>query len=182
MSCCYNDIVTWKDQKKTLLFLAILNCTYFTALYFKTSLISLFLQMFFFNAFFSIIKKELNLNINLCKSNCESTSEKESIEKLYVKIYDESNKYLDKLRNIILLNDFEGLIKLVICLFFLIAVGDYFSTLSILVLGIDIYILIQYKAIDEKIKESYNLVSDNFDKYVVDNIPKYHEHKIEKVD
>ena len=64
MSCCYNDIVTWKDQKKTLLFLAILNCTYFTALYFKTSLISLFLQMFFFNAFFSIIKKELNLNIN----------------------------------------------------------------------------------------------------------------------
>lgn len=182
MSCCYNDIVTWKDQKKTLLFLAILNCTYLTALYFKTSLISLFLQMFFFNAFFTIIKKELNLNINLCKSNCESTSEKERIEKLYVKIYDESNKYLDKLRNIILLNDFEGLIKLVICLLFLIAVGDCFSTLSILVLGIDIYILIQYKVIDEKIKESYNLVSDNFQKYVVDNIPKYDEHKIEKVD
>lgn len=182
MSCCYNDIVTWKDQKKTLLFLAILNCTYLTALYFKTSLISLFLQMFFFNAFFAIIKKELNLNINLCKSNCESTSEKESIEKLYVKIYDESNKYLDKLRNIILLNDFEGLIKLVICLLFLIAVGDCFSTLSILVLGIDIYILIQYKVIDEKIKESYNLVSDNFQKYGVDNIPKYDEHKIEKVD
>ena len=182
MSCCYNDIVTWKDQKKTLLFLAILNCTYLTALYFKTSLISLFLQMFFFNAFFTIIKKELNLNINLCKSNCESSSEKERIEKLYVKIYDESNKYLDKLRNIILLNDFEGLIKLVICLLFLIAVGDCFSTLSILVLGIDIYILIQYKVIDEKIKESYNLVSDNFQKYVVDNIPKYDEHKIEKVD
>jgi hypothetical protein len=57
-----------------------------------------------------------------------------------------------------------------------------FSTLTIIIIGIDIYILLQYKAIDEKLKDSYNLAMDMTKKFVIDKIPKYNDAKIEKVD
>ena len=60
MSFCWNDICSWKDQKKTITFLICLNVSYLTALYFKTSLLSSLLQFLFFKSLFEIIKQKLN--------------------------------------------------------------------------------------------------------------------------
>ena len=182
MSCCWNDICSWKDEKKTITFLICLNIFYLSALYFKSSLLSLLIQFLFFNALFGILKKKLNLKISMCQSDCNQSKQEENIQKLYYQLFDKLNQYCDLLRNIILLNDFKNLIKLVICLLFLIAIGDWFSTLTIVILGIDIYILINYKLIDQKLKDSYNLAMDMTQKLVIDKIPKYNDAKIEKID
>ena len=182
MSFCWNDICSWKDQKKTITFLICLNVSYLTALYFKTSLLSSLLQFLFFKSLFEIIKQKLNLNLKMGKSDCDKSTQEENIQKLYCQLYDDLNKYCDTFRNIILLNDIENLIKLVICLLFFIVIGDMFSTLTIIIIGIDIYILLQYKAIDEKLKDSYNLAMDMTKKFVIDKIPKYNDAKIEKID
>jgi hypothetical protein len=182
MSCSWNEICSWKDQKKTITFLICLNVTYLSSLYFKTSLLSLLLQFLFFKSLFGITNKKLNLNLKICESESDQSTQEENIQKLYCLLYDELNKYCDKLRNIILLNDYENLFKLVICLLFFITIGNMFSTLTIIILGINIYVLLQYKSFDEKLKDSYNLAMDMTKKLVIDKIPKYNDAKIEKID
>lgn len=100
---------------------------------------------------------------------------KECVEKMYYKIYDCTNKALDKLRKVILLHEVPSLIRLLVSLIFIVTFGTYFSTLSLIVIGINLYIISNFGTIKQQIRNYSTIAIELTSKILSDNIPKYQE-------
>merc|ERR1712096_515142 len=107
-------------------------------------------------------------------SKCEMMS-KESIEKTYCCVYDCLNKLMDLVRKIVLMHDFPELVRCVIGLLFVITFGPYFSTLSLMVITFNMFILSCFTVVSSKVKELSTVAIELSTKIVNDAIPKYKE-------
>jgi len=176
-SNCNNcDICNWKEPKKTLRFLISLNLFYLCYLYFKPSFISLFVQSIFYHTLIAMIFHKFGIKMpkNSCHKNCaENVDIKKEAEECYIKTYDNVNKILDKLRDMILLTDIKNLIYLVVICVVIISYFSHFSSLTVIVLAINLCLLFGYiksnKTLSKKIEDLEGTI-----KHLVENkIPKY---------
>ena len=68
------------------------------------------------------------------KNSCECLKE-EAIEKCYFNIHDRINKMGDFIRKIVLLQDLYSLSKIIIVWFFMIKIGESFSTIATILIS-----------------------------------------------
>ena len=175
-SCCNCDICNWKEPKKTIRFLIILNLFHLWYLYFKPSFFSLLIQSIFYHTLMAMICKKFNIELPkvFCHKKCgENLDIKKETEQCYKKTYDNVNKILDKLRDMILLTDIKSLIILVAVCLVITSFFSHFTSVTIIVLAINLCILLGYikshKSITDKIENTIEKV-----KHIIENkIPKY---------
>jgi len=166
--CCSKDL--WKNPKKTICFLICFNLGYFYLRNNKIGMISLCLTLTLYKILFCIVVKKLN--ISFCNCNCNPQNENQE-EKLK-KTEDCFLKGINKINDIVEMKE-NADYKIVFFCILLILFGENFSTLSVFVLGVDIYVLLHYGTLKDKIKEYYN----KYSQMVVEKIPKYKGEKID---
>ena len=175
-SCCNCDICNWKEPKKTIRFLIILNLFHLWYLYFKPSFFSLLIQSIFYHTLMAMICKKFNIEwpkVFWHKKCGENSDIKKETKDCYIKTYDNVNKILDKLRDMILLTDIKSLIILVAVCLVITSFFSHFTSVTIIVLAINLCILLGYinshKSITDKIENTIEKV-----KHIIENkIPKY---------
>lgn len=101
------DIISWKNPALTAAALVFFNIAFLVYRSMHLSLTSLILYKTFAYAVFALFKYQVLGQ----KEICGCLNDKESIEKVYFQIYDKTNKTLDKLRRIILLQEIPSLIR-----------------------------------------------------------------------
>ena len=124
----------------------------------------------------AMICKKFNIELPkvFCHKKCGENSDiKKETEDCYIKTYDNVNKILDKLRDMILLTDIKSLIILVAVCLVITSFFSHFTSVTIIVLAINLCILLGYinshKSITDKIENTIEKV-----KHIIENkIPKY---------
>jgi len=170
-----SEVLSWKSPMVTAGFLLVLNLKYLIMFkWMEMTLLQLVSYFFLFTVIIGIIKKKLTGEC--CENN--NCFKKENVEKTYTYTYDRVNLAFDGLRKIILLQNNKGLVKLVITLLFFITVGNWFTTLDLLILIFDGYIVFSFVSETEEYK-TYRTKLSEFTKdqiaYVSSRIPKYKE-------
>ena len=164
-SCnCGKDL--WKKPKETICFLICFNLTYLYLRHYQTELISLCLKLLFYTILFSIIMKKLDIPCckegNCCCSSSENPEEKIKKTEEYVL------KGVNKINDIIEMKENADYNILYFCIL-MILFGETFSTLTVIVLCVDIFVILHYGNLKNQIKEYYNTYS----KMIIDKVPKY---------
>ena len=176
-SNCNNcDICNWKEPKKTIRFLISLNLFYLCYLYFKPSFFSLFIQSIFYHTLIAMVchKFDIKMPNNFCHKRCgENVDIKKEAEECYIKTYDNVNKILDKLRDMILLTDIKNLIYLVVVCLVIISYFSHFSSLTVIVLAINLWILVGYIKSNKNLSNKIETFKKNAKNLVEKKIPKY---------
>jgi len=137
------------------------------------SLITLFSYKLLFFTLFSIAKKKYS------QDDCKECSfyKKETVERVYSTIYDKVNLLLDKLREIILLQNTKNLAKLLVTITFFITFGNLFDTLTLALLLFDFYVVFNFVSKTEQYTtyrqtlhdfshQQYGLIKSMIPKYV----------------
>ena len=92
-------------------------------------------------------------------------------------IYDNLNKLLDQARKLMYLESPLALGATILILFIVAVLGKYISSLLIILIAFNVFVIINYGDIKKKIGDAYNkvstIVSDNANKY----IPRYNDGK-----
>ena len=163
-SCCNCSKEIWKEPKKTICFLVLFNIGYLYLRNKQTGLISLFLKLTLYKILISIVVKKFD--ISFCKSGCcnELGNQEEKIKKNEECIL----KGINKINDIIEMKENADYNILYFCIL-MILFGETFSTLTVIVLCVDIFVILHYGNLKNQIKEYYNTYS----KMIIDKVPKY---------
>jgi hypothetical protein len=173
--CEFDDICNWKDPKKTIYFLIYLNLSHLFYLYFKPSLISLIVQSIFYHTLIATLCEKFNVKLPniFCHKICneEQDIQKEA-EKCYINTYDNVNKILNKLRDMILLNDLK-IIYLILSCIIIITFFSHLTSVTVIILAINLYFLITYLKKNEKLTQKLEKSVENIKNIIENKIPKY---------
>ena len=169
-SCCNCSKEIWKEPKKTICFLVLFNIGYLYLRHKQTGLISLFLKLTLYKILISIVVKKFD--ISCCKSGCcnELGNQEEKIKKNEECIL----KGINKINDIIEMKE-NADYKIICFCILMIMIGETFSSLTVIVLCVDIFVLLSYGKINDLIKENY----EKYSKMIIEKIPKFKDEKID---
>ena len=169
-SCCNCSKEIWKEPKKTICFLVLFNIGYLYLRHKQTGLISLFLTLTLYKILISIVLKKFD--ISCCKSGCcnELGNQEEKIKKNEECIL----KGINKINDIIEMKENADYKIIGFCIL-MIFIGETFSSLTVIVLCVDIFVLLSYGKINDLIKENY----EKYSKMIIEKIPKFKDEKID---
>lgn len=167
------DLYTWKDPKKTLIALAIFNFSFIFIKCLNISTISLILNSLIYFTIFKLIMA----NFAGEQSNSASKNEikEETITKMYTFLYDTINKTIDEVRAICLLSDKGNTLRKIILLVLVRWISSFFSTMTFIVLMVDVLILLNYGNMYNIMKETVSTVLEQIGRIINEKIPKYSE-------
>ncbi len=160
----------WKEPKKTICFLVLFNIGYLYLRHYQIGLISLVLKLTLYTLLISIVAKKFD--ISCCKNDCckDSGNKEEKLKKNEECIL----KGINKINDIIEMKqnaDYEIIYFCILMIF----IGETFSSLTIIVLCVDIFVLLSYGKINDLIKENY----EKYSKMIIEKIPKFKDEKID---
>ena len=169
-SCCNCSKEIWKEPKKTICFLVLFNIGYLYLRHKQTGLISLFLTLTLYKILISIVLKKFD--ISCCKSGCcnELGNQEEKIKKNEECIL----KGINKINDIIEMKENADYKIIGFCIL-MIFIGETFSSLTIIVLCVDIFVLINYGNYKDLIKQNF----EKYSKMILEKVPKYKDEKID---
>jgi len=169
-SCCDCSKEIWKDPKKTICFLVCFNITYFYLKYNQTGLISFCLTLILYSIIICICVKKFD--ISYCKINC--CNDLENPEEKLKKNEECILKGINKINDIIEMKENADYKIIGFCIL-MIFIGETFSSLTVFVLCVNIFVLINYGNVKDLIKQNY----EKYSKMIIDKIPKYKNVKID---
>ena len=173
--CCFKDILTWTNPKKTLISLVIFNFLFLFLNYLQISAISLIFTGLLYFAVYKLIKFHLFPSKNLTCNNTPCEIKQETITKIYLFIYDKLNRYIDEFRSLCLLTDKAATLRKLCLLIILRWISSFFSSATLIILIIDGFVLLHYGNMGNIVKETINTILSQIARIVNENIPKYSE-------
>lgn len=173
--CCFKDLLSWTNPKKTLIFLVTFNFFFLFLKYLQISTISLIFTGLLYFSVYKLIQFQFFSNKNLTCCNIPCEIKQETISKIYLFIYDKLNRYIDEFRSLCLLTDKAATLRKLCLLIFLRWISSFFSSVTLIILIIDGIFILHYENMGNIVKETINTVLTQIARIVNEIIPKYSE-------